>query len=276
LNNSRSFLERSLARFTSVLQESVFAEETVSRNGWLQAMDPRVKVYGTLLLILCSSFSHEALSVISIYLLSLVLAFGSKVFSMSFVRRVWIFMPLYTTLIALPALFMTPGTPWITFPGALTISRQGALVAFFLVLRVATSVSFMFLLVLTTSWPSLLKALRSLGFPQLLVFLLAMTYRYIYVLLHTANSLFLARKSRKVGAEAWQSTRQWIGVLLGTLLGKSYHLSSEVYLAMQSRGFRREPVILSDFRIKSSDAVWLVFFTMFGCIAFYFGYWRHS
>jgi cobalt/nickel transport system permease protein len=103
-----------------------------------------------------------------------------------------------------------------------------------------------------------------------------MTYRYIYVLLHTATGLFLARKSRRTGPEAWQSAGQWIGVLLGTLLGKSYSLSGEVYLAMQSRGFRGEPVLLSDFRMKSIDALWLILFAALASVTFYYGYWRNG
>jgi cobalt ECF transporter T component CbiQ len=270
LRISRSFLERNLYRFTQVLQDTVFAEEIASRKGWLQQMDTRVKLFGCLLMVLSSSFSHRLSIVTAIYIMSVALSFGSGLFSISFLRRVWVFMPFYTALIALPALFLTPGKP---IPVLGMITEQGLRSAAFLVMRVATSVSFMFLLVLTTSWPQLMKALRTLGFPRVMVFLLAMTYRYIYVLLSTANALFLARKSRKIGPEAWQTSRRWIGAILATLLGKSYQLSQDVYLAMQSRGFRGEPVLLSDFRLRLSDAAWLFLFLLCGAFALYFGYW---
>jgi cobalt/nickel transport system permease protein len=99
-----------------------------------------------------------------------------------------------------------------------------------------------------------------------------MTYRYIYVLLHTANSLFLARKSRKVGPEAWRSTGETFGVMMNVLLGKSQQLSGDVYLAMQSRGFRGEPVLLSDFKMRASDYAWLFLLAGGAAVAFYFGY----
>ena len=224
-------------------------------------MDARVKLYGVLLMIVSCAFSHDVNFIALVYFLSLAFAYKSEVLSGSFFRRIWIFMPFYTALIAIPALFVTPGEPWLELSGSLTITLQGARVALLLLLRVAASVSFMFLLIITTSWPTLLKALRSLGFPRLLIFLLAVTYRYIYVLLHTANSLFLARKSRAVGYESWRTTWQWLGSLVGALLGKSFHLSNEVYLAMRSRGFRGEPPTLQEFRLRFSDGLWLILFT---------------
>ena len=39
----------------------------------------------------------------------------------------------------------------------------------------------------------------------------------------------------------------------GVLLSKTYRLSGEVYLAMQSRGFRGEVYVLDDFRMRTMD-----------------------
>ena len=41
----------------------------------------------------------------------------------------------------------------------------------------------------------------------------------------------------------------------GVLLSKTLHLSGEVYLAMQARGFRGEVYLLDDFQMRSLD--WL-------------------
>jgi cobalt ECF transporter T component CbiQ len=270
---SRSFLERNLSRLTEVLQESVFAEEAALLPGWLQRLDPRVKLSGFLLILLASAFSHSMMIIVGLLLFSIVLAAGSRLFGLSFLRRVWIFMPFYTALVALPALFITPGEPAFRL-GALTVTQQGVRAAAFLTLRVAVSVSFMLLMVLTTSWPVLLKALRSLGFPRLFIFLLSVTYRYIYVLLSSANALFLARKSRKLGPEAWQSTSRWTGALFGSLLEKSYVLGNEVFLAMKARGFRGEAAVLTDFRLRSGDVAWMLLLFSVAGFSFYFGFWR--
>jgi cobalt/nickel transport system permease protein len=269
--NYRTYLEKNLLRFTQVLQESVFAEEAAGRPGWLQQVDPRVKIAGLLLLILSSSFTHSIISIVVLLVFAFLLAAGSMLLSFSFFRRLLLFIPLYTTLIALPALFLTPGEPLIVLPGTtLTVTQQGLRAATLLIVRVVSSVSFALLLILTTRWPVLLKALRWMGFPHLLVFMMAMTYRYIYVLLQSAHALFLARQSRKVGPEAWRTAREWIGAISGVLLGKSYSLSSEIYLAMVSRGFRGEPVLLTDFKTRPRDWLWFsLFFTLSGITFFW-------
>jgi cobalt/nickel transport system permease protein len=261
----RTFIEKNLQHFSQVLQESVFAEETAVQPGWLQKVDPRTKVVGFLLLIVATSFARNISSLLILFGFSLILVAGSKIFSFSFLRRLWFFIPLYTALIATPALFLTPGDPIARIPGlGWNISDNGLKAATLLELRVIISISFLLLLVLTTRWAILLKALRSIGFPHFFVFLLAMTYRYIYVLLQSMNSLFLARQSRKVGPEAWRNAKEWLGTISGALLGKSYSLSSEVYLAMVSRGFKGEPVVFADFKMRSTDWLWLL---SFGAIA---------
>lgn len=270
MTNYRTYLEKNLLRFTQVLQGSVFAEETAGRPGWLQKIDPRIKIAGLLLLILSSSFTHSIMPIVVLLAVALFLAAGSMLLSYSFFRRLLFFIPLYTGLIALPALFLTPGEPLVAIPGTnLIVTDQGSRAATLLIVRVVTSVSFALLLILTTRWPVLLKALRRMGFPHLLVFMMAMTYRYIYVLLQSANSLFLARKSRKVGPEAWRTAKEWIGAISGVLLGKSYSLSSEIYLAMVSRGFRGEPVLLTDFRTHPRDWFWFSLFLVLSGVTFF-------
>src|SRR4026209_3029495 len=101
MNRYRTHLEKSLIHFSSLLQESVFAEETALRKGWLQPVDPRVKVAGTFLLILSVSFSHSIIGIVTILVLAGILAAGSHILSGGFLRRLWFFIPLYTILIAL-------------------------------------------------------------------------------------------------------------------------------------------------------------------------------
>jgi len=246
-----------LLHFSELVQESVFAEEAAGMRGWLQAVDPRAKAFGLFFLVLSCSISHSIITIVSLLFFALLMAAGSGLFFSGFLRRLWFFIPLYTALIALPALFLTPGERI----GGSSVTYQGLRSAEFLVLRVVTCVSFMLLLVLTTRWSVLLKALRWMGVPHLLIFMLAMTHRYIYVLLQTTSSLFLARQSRRVGPEAWRNAREWLGTISGALLGKSYSLSSEVYLAMVSRGFQGEPVLFSDFRMRGADYLWLLLFS---------------
>jgi cobalt ECF transporter T component CbiQ len=164
-----------------------------------------------------------------------------------------LFIPFFTGIIALPALFITPGPVLAHLPLGLVITQTGLTTALFLLLRVGTSVSFGVLLILTTPWNSVLKALGVLHLPAVIILILGMTYRYIHLLLNITNDMFLSRKSRLLRPLTGAENRQLIGATSGTLLSKSLHVSSEVYLAMQSRGFRDYPRTIDTFEMHPVD-----------------------
>jgi cobalt/nickel transport system permease protein len=254
------FLAGSLAAIGQALEGTLFAEDIGRRPGLLQGLDPRVKI-GTFLLLLIAVNLCRSLTVLaSLYLLTLLLAWSSRVPLGFFVRRVWIFIPLFAGVIALPAILniFTPGQPvLVLWPSPLiAVTAQGLRTAAFLLLRVGTSVSFAVLLILTTPWSGLLEALGALGVPEVFLLTLAMSYRYIYLLLHTASDMFLSRRSRLVGRLDAAEGRRWLAAAMGALLERSFLLSNEVYLAMLSQGFRGRPRLIEGFRTRARDWLW--------------------
>jgi cobalt ECF transporter T component CbiQ len=188
-----------------------------------------------------------------------------------FIKRVWLALPFFTGMIILPALFITPGPALVQFPLGLAITRTGVISGLFLLLRVSSSVSLTLLMILTTPWNTVLSALTVLRIPDVFILILGMTYRYIYLLLHTANDMFLSRKSRVVGRLDAAEDRRMLAAISGTLLSKSLNMSSEVYLAMQSRGFRGSIVTLKPFKMKRRDWFWLAAFLTLAVAAIILG-----
>ena len=90
--------------------------------------------------------------------------------------------------------------------------------------------------------------------------MLAMTHRYIFLLAETASQMFESRQSRTVGVLDGAAQRRMTARTAGVLLSKSVELSNEVFLAMQSRGFRGDVKILSEFRMRAWDYLGLVTF----------------
>lgn len=84
------------------------------------------------------------------------------------------------------------------------------------------------LLVLSTPWAQVLKALRALFVPSVLVVILGMTYRYIFLLMQTAREMLESRQSRTVGRLTGSERRRVATASVGVLLGKTMELSSEV------------------------------------------------
>jgi cobalt ECF transporter T component CbiQ len=207
----------------------------------------------------------------TIYLIVLLFAWRSAIPANFFIKRVWLMLPFFTGLVILPALFITPGPALLHLPFGLTITRTGVITDLFLLSRLSTSVSLTLLLILTTPWNTVLSALSVLRVPDVFILILGMTYRYLYLLLHTANDMFLSRQSRVVGRLSTAEERRLMAATTATLLSKSLNLSSEVYLAMQSRGFRGSVVTLKPFSMRGQDWGWLIFFLVITIMALLLG-----
>jgi cobalt ECF transporter T component CbiQ len=206
-----------------------------------------------------------------VYLLVVCFALASAIPADFFIRRVWLAVPLFTGLIALPALFMVPGQPLLHLPFGLIVTRTGAQSVLFLLLRVSTSLSIVLLLILTTPWNTVLAALSVLKVPDVFILILGMTIRYIYLLLHIANDMFLSRKSRVIGRMSGSEERHMLAAIGATLLSKSLNMSSEVYLAMVSRGYRGAVVTFKPFRMRRQDWCWAAFFMAITVLIIYLG-----
>jgi cobalt/nickel transport system permease protein len=264
-------LEHTIGEITATLERAFFAEEISTRKGLFQSLDARVKVVSVLGLLISVSLSHNLPVIALIYLLVFLLAWGSAIPASILIKRVWLVLPFFTGLIILPALFITPGPALLRLPFSLVITQTGVMTVLFLLLRVSTSVSLTLLLILTTPWSTVLSALSILRVPDVFILILGMTYRYIYLLLHIANDMFLSRKSRVVGHLNTSDNQKILAAVSGTLLSKSLSMSSEVYLEMQSRGFRGSVVTLKPFHMQSKDWFWASVFVLIAVSAIYLG-----
>lgn len=254
----KDFIERFLRGALSFFKQSIFADETACLPGLLQSLDPRVKTATILLLILLALFTRSIAVLGVLYLLILALALVSGIRLGFFLKRTWIFIPLFSLMIAIPALFsfVSPGEP-VKSVGALCITRQGILAACFFVGRVITSVSLTVLLNMTTRHFELLKALRSFGVPQTFVMVLGITYRYIYLFVEIVENTHRAIKSRIGSRIHYRTGQNIVAWNIAHLWTRSCLLNEQVYNAMLSRGFRGEPVVLNQFQIRPRDWWWV-------------------
>lgn len=248
------FLESTLRGFTRALSKAMTSEQVAAQRGLLQQLDPRVRLAGVLLLVVAATFCRRISVLFVLFGCAVVLAIGSRLSFWSLAKRVWFVVFAFTALIAFPALFITPGPPLAAFPAtSLKITETGLRTAVLLILRVETAVTLTTALVLSTPWMHILKALRSYYVPVEVVTMLAMTHRYIFLLIESANQMFESRQSRIVGVLSGREQRDLATRTAGVLLSKSIDLSNEVYLAMQSRGYRGEVHVISEFQMRTQD-----------------------
>lgn len=261
-----SFLSKNISGFTGALESIIAAEDLCRAKGFLQSLDSRVKVFSFVMFIVSVGLLRDFWLLLIIFPVILSLALLSKIPAVFFLKRILLFIPIFTLVIAIPALFITPGNTLWAVGSHTVITEQGLRAAGFLVLRVTDSLSLSVLLILTTPWNNLLAALRWFRIPAVLVDILGMTYRYIYLLLHNTNAMFWARRSRTLGSFSASENRRWLGRALTTTLLKTNYLSESVYMAMLSRGYQGEIHLLESFKMRRRDWWWLFFITTAGAI----------
>jgi energy-coupling factor transporter transmembrane protein EcfT len=152
---------------------------------------------------------------------------------------------------------VVPFGTWFGHRAGLT--RQGLDAGGLIVARVAVSISLVVLLTLSTRWHQLLGALRALFVPRLFIMVLAMSYRYVFVLLNCVTDMYTARTARTVNHDGDAATgRAFVAATGGALFGKAHALSEEVHQAMVSRGYTGDSRVLRQVKTRGVDVLWSV------------------
>jgi len=114
-----------------------------------------------------------------------------------------------------------------------------------LFLKTMGAVSCLYFLALSTPMVDLLVALRRLRMPKILVELMGLVYRFIFVLLETANTIYNAQKCR-LGYSSLSGSYRSMGVMVSMLFIRSYKKSDAIYTALEARGYDGELNVLAE------------------------------
>jgi len=267
----KGFVQKAISDIFAFFEECLINDNIAQRKGLLQSLDPRVKLVSIVVLIFAIAMTHDIRLLAIVYLLTLVGAYFSKIELWFFLKRVWVFIPIFAGIIMIPILFnvFTPGTTLVTIatlganahfgpfalPSAITITWQGVTVASLFILRVATCVSTGVLLFLTTPRDMLFKSLRSLKVPKVYVLTLDMCYRYIFLFSDMIKDFYTAKKSRALKSLPMIEEQKWVGGRIGYTLVKALSMSEKVHGAMVSRGFNGDIKILHQYSVHRRDYV---------------------
>jgi cobalt/nickel transport system permease protein len=264
-----SFIDKTIVGGSKLVRQSIFADDTAALPGVLQSLDPRVKLIATLGLLVVTSLVRHVPILLAISTAAAVLAGLSKISTAFFLKRVWMFIPLFTGIVVLPATFsfITPGDIVVPlghwFGHRVGLTRQGLTSAALLVTRVAASISLVLLVVLTTSWTRLVASLHSMGLPRMFVMVLGMAHRYVFYLLTTVTDMYEARKARTARVEGSVANgRLFVAATAGSLFGKAHAMSDEVHQAMTARGYTGQARSLKAFQLRVADGLYAM-----ACIA---------
>jgi cobalt/nickel transport system permease protein len=136
------------------------------------------------------------------------------------IRRILLFEPFILTIAALALL-----------------QPNGATVFASVVVKSTLSLTTLMLLSNTTPFSQLLDVLRRVRVPSLIVTLLALMYRYLFILIDEIERMKVARVSRtftKKGSRKWS----FRAAILGQLFIRTSERAEKVYAAMCARGWK--------------------------------------
>lgn len=134
--------------------------------------------------------------------------------------------------------FHTEGTPafeWLGF----TASHEGIERATAILLKLASANMLLTYLLAVTPLFALIRSLRAIGVPAIMLELMALLLRYFFLLKEEAQAMSKAQRSRGMKTSGWlwkAFTYRRFGQLLGALFVRAYLRSGRIYAAMTARG----------------------------------------
>jgi len=239
-----------------------FLDTYADRDGFLQRLDPRVKIASILLFVLSVVFTSPA----SYIMLAgyAVIVFGLVILSqmpLSFILKRSLTVIPFVLMIAIFVPFFKKGRVIGGYSFGvlkLTLTYNGLMVLWNVLIKSYLSVLALIILTGTTKYTRLLQGLEKLKCPKIIVMILSFMYRYIFLLEDELGIMKQAKASRTVGGSRWFHAKA-LGNVLGTLFVRSYERGEAVYLAMCSRGFDGEIRTLDEPPPTVRDFVFLGF-----------------
>src|SRR5262245_55812840 len=113
---SRHFLEHLVQKLAEATDSIFAAEEIVRGASPLHRLDPRAKVVATVALIVASTTALRMWVIAALLLAAIALAVLGKIGLRRLATGVWLGALTFSGVIALPALFLTPGDAWFHLP----------------------------------------------------------------------------------------------------------------------------------------------------------------
>jgi cobalt/nickel transport system permease protein len=270
-HGKKSFIGKTIDGIFSFLQDAFVSETYAKRDGLLQSLDPRTKLISILAVIFATSLIGDLDVLIFVYTLTLIFAYLSKIEVWFFIKRVWLFIPIFAGIIALPMIFniflpgqcvfqvayLGPGAHLGPFslPSNICITKEGLNMAIVFTMRVATCVSAVVLLFISTPQQVLFKSLRTIGVPRLYVLTLEMAYRYIFLLMDLIREMYVAKRARTIRPRSMFEEQKWVGGRMGYTLIRSIDMSEKVHKAMMSRGYNGDVKVMQQFKMQNRDYI---------------------
>ena len=224
----------------------------------LHRLDPRLELGGLLVFVLCVVLCPvDQTSRLAPYLLSLLgLIALARLPLVYLLRRGLLVLP-FVGLVVVFLPFRSHGPPLLegsVLGMRVALGRDGLLMAGSILAKAYLCTLATTLLAATTTFPEILRGMRGLGMPRLLVTVLSFLYRYLFVLSEEGSRILRAARARGFGA--LRPRRLHVASrLVAALLLRSYTRAERVFLAMSARGYDGQMRYLTRPRLRPGQSL---------------------
>jgi len=227
----------------------------------IHRLDPRIRLSLTVLYSFVVALSYQFTVLIPALSLSLILILISRVKIQEVLKRLVIVNALILFLwLVLPFTFKGET---LTRIGSFAIYRPGVILAAQITLKSNTILLAFIALIATMSFATLGHAMHRLRVPEKIVYLLLMTYRYIFVIEEEYLRLMRAAKIRGFRPGTNLNTYRTFSFVIGMLFVRAAARAERVHQAMRCRGFNGKFYSLQEFRAGRQSWIFSILMLIF-------------
>ena len=228
-----------VAYYSNHEHSEVLSLDVIAQTSRLKYVSPTLKVWTLIaLLIICVASKTPLTGLFLIFAIFIIAKFPGCLYLHSFLRI--LSLPLKFLLIGGFALLFELSPAPVGFLNIsifgtwLCVTQQTQIQTALTVSRALGAVSCLCLLSATTPLPDIISVLRRARFPDVIIDLMYLIYRYIFILTSLHHEMHNAAKSR-LGFMNYRSGMRATGMIYSSLLGRSMQLAGKNFDAMESR-----------------------------------------
>lgn len=244
------YIEKSIFSLIKIIS---IIRQNKKQDKLIYSLNPTLKVIDTLIIIICISLSRNFiyLLIMDIYAFSNLLFMDKKSRKRIFYRS--LVFPVITLIALVPSMFY----------GNLSNS-------IILFQKIVITILLVNLLAHNTEWSEVSKSLKLLFVPDIFIWIMDITIKYIVLLGEYSVNLLYALKLRSIGITL--NKYNSITGIIGNLFIKSYKMSEEMFHAMECRGFVGEYTTKVNLKFKKYDYIYLMTNGILAILFVYFNF----
>lgn len=240
------------------MRVETFSESYVNKAGFIQGIDSRAKLVFVLACLLLSVISSSPAVPVSVgaVCLALIAVSGAPILAVALRMSEPL---LFAAILAAIQAFIVRGDTLSSFNVLgmnLSVSAEGLHKGVIIMSRVFGAVTAVLFLTMTTSVHRLLSAAARLRAPKAIVEISLFAYRYVFVLIEDAVTIYHAQKGRLGYSNFTRGTRS-LATLAGSVFLRAFCQAEATGEAMAMRGYTGEYLPVFDERLRAADVALL-------------------